>query len=155
MSAIMNGREPGLPVLVSGILDRVVFLPDFLFGSRAFDRSNPHSVHALIRIVGSVCALAFVLIPTGFLSGCALYGTYEKCGIQGCPGDAKITADVVAQFSHHLELEPNAITVQTLDRVVYLYGLVSSSLEIGAAESVARKVPNVKGVVNSVVAQTR
>jgi osmotically-inducible protein OsmY len=54
-----------------------------------------------------------------------------------------------------LELEPNAITVQTLDRVVYLYGVVSSSLEIGTAESIARKVPNVKGVVNSVVAQTR
>jgi osmotically-inducible protein OsmY len=54
-----------------------------------------------------------------------------------------------------LDLEPNAIAVQTLDHVVYLYGLVSSSLEIYTAESIARRVPGVTGVVNSMVAQTR
>ena len=104
---------------------------------------------------GSLRALVFVVIPTGVLSGCALYNTYEKCGVRGCPGDTEITAEVQAQFSHRLDLEPNAITVQTLDHVVYLYGVVSSSLEIGTAESIARKVPHVRGVVNSVVAQTR
>jgi len=93
----------------------------------------------------SPCALAFVLILTGVLSGCAAYKTYENCGLHGCPGDATITADV----------EPNAITVQTLDHVVYLYGLVSSSLEISTAESIARKVPGVTGVVNSMAADTR
>jgi osmotically-inducible protein OsmY len=103
----------------------------------------------------SICALAFVLILTGALSGCAVYNTYEKCGFYGCPGDAKITADIRAQFRQRLDLEPNAITVQTLDHVAYLYGMVSSSLEIGTAESIARKVPGVTGVVNSMVAQTR
>lgn len=103
----------------------------------------------------SICALAFVLILTGALSGCAVYNTYEKCGFYGCPGDAKITADIRAQFRQRLDLEPNAITVQTLDHVAYLYGVVSSSLEIGTAESIARKVPGVTGVVNSMVAQTR
>jgi osmotically-inducible protein OsmY len=39
--------------------------------------------------------------------------------------------------------------------MAYLYGVVSSSLEIDTAESIARKVPGVQGVVNSVVAQTR
>lgn len=103
----------------------------------------------------SVCALAFVLILTGVLSGCAVYNTYKKCGVYGCPGDAKITATILARFSQHWELEPNAITVQTLDHVVYLYGVVSSSLEIDTAESIARKVAGVQGVVNSMVAQTR
>ncbi len=60
----------------------------------------------------------------------------------------------MSQFREHPELEPNAITVQTLDHVVYLNGLVSSSLEIGTAGSIARQVPSVKGVVNSVVAMT-
>jgi osmotically-inducible protein OsmY len=103
----------------------------------------------------SLCALAFVLILSDVISGCAVYNTYKKCGFYGCPGDAKITAVVLARFSQHLELEPNAIRVQTLDHVVYLYGVVSSSLEIDTAESIARKVPGVKGVVNSMVAQTR
>jgi osmotically-inducible protein OsmY len=99
--------------------------------------------------------LAFVLILTGVLSGCAAYNTHAKCGFYGCPGDAKITANVLAKFSQRLDLEPNAITVQTLDHVVYLYGLVSSSLEISTAESIARKVPGVTGVVSSVAAETR
>jgi osmotically-inducible protein OsmY len=48
-------------------------------------------------------------------------------------------------------LEPNAITVQTVDRVVYLNGVVSSGLEIQAAESIAREVPGVARVLNSIV----
>jgi osmotically-inducible protein OsmY len=100
-------------------------------------------------------ALAFVLILTGALSGCAVYKTYEKCGFHGCPGDAKITADVLAQFNQRWDLEPNAITVQTLDHVVYLYGVVSSGLEVDTAESIVRKVAGVTRVVNSMVAQTR
>ena len=102
-----------------------------------------------------LCALASVLILTDALSGCAVYSTYKKCGFYGCPGDANITAAILARFREHLELEPNAITVQTLDHVVYLYGVVSSSLEIDTAESIAHSVPDVKGVVNSMVAQTR
>jgi hypothetical protein len=111
-------------------------------------------VHPLLPMLRSLCvwALAFVLI--GVVSGCALYRTYEKCGIRGCPGDAKITADVLSQFQQHLELEPDAITVQTLDHVVYLYGVVSSGQEIGTAESIASQVPGVTRVVNSMAVQT-
>ena len=43
-------------------------------------------------------ALAFVVTLTGALPGCA---TYEKCGLKGCPGDAKITADVQSQLEKH------------------------------------------------------
>jgi osmotically-inducible protein OsmY len=38
-----------------------------------------------------------------------------------------------------------------MDRVVYLDGVVSSGLEVDAAESIARKVPGVARVLNSIV----
>ncbi len=96
-------------------------------------------------------AWASIVLLTGALSGCALYKTYEKCGFRGCPGDAKITADVVSQINRSSFMEPNVIRVQTMDHVVYLNGVVSSGLEIGAAESIARQVPGVTQVVNSIV----
>jgi hypothetical protein len=112
-------------------------------------------IRAVITERRSLCALAFVLILTDVISGCAAYNTYKKCGFRGCAGDAKITAEILSQFREHSELEPNAITVQTLDHVVYLNGLVSSNLEIATAESIARQVPGVTRVVSSVVAMTR
>jgi BON domain len=99
----------------------------------------------------AICAFVFVLSSAGALSGCALYNTYEKCGFHGCPGDAKITAEVRSKFYQNSFLEPYAIRVQTVDHVVYLDGVVSSGLEIGAAESIARKVPGVARVLNSIV----
>jgi hypothetical protein len=102
-----------------------------------------------------LCAWVSILFLTGALSGCALYDTYEKCGFRGCPGDAKITADVVLQLNRCYFIEPNVISVQTLDHVVYLNGLVRSGLEIDAAESIAGQVPGVARVVNSIVAFTR
>jgi hypothetical protein len=103
----------------------------------------------------ALCAWVSVLFLTDVLSGCTLFSTYEKCGFSGCPGDAKITADVVLQLNRSPFMEPNAISVQTLDHVVYLNGVVRSSLEIGTAESIAVQVPGVRQVVNSTVAFTR
>jgi len=90
----------------------------------------------------------FAVLLTVALSGCA---TYRKCGFEGCPGDAKITADVRALFQQHPILEPpNLLTVQTLDRVVYLYGLVDTDYEREIAELVALQAPGVAKVVNSI-----
>jgi osmotically-inducible protein OsmY len=94
---------------------------------------------------------AVIVMLSGAVSGCALYDTYEKCGLRGCPGDARITAEVRSRFSQTFFLEPNVIRVQTVDRVVYLDGVVSSGLEVDAAESIARKVPGVARVLNSIV----
>jgi hypothetical protein len=92
-------------------------------------------------------ALAFSVISIGALPSCAAFG---KCGL-GCPGDADITAEVHALFEQHPVLEPpNLLDVQTLDRVVYLSGLVDTDLERQIAESVALEAKGVKRVVNSI-----
>jgi osmotically-inducible protein OsmY len=82
------------------------------------------------------------------VSGCA---TYRKCGFDGCPGDAEISAKVRTLFEQHPELEPpNLLDVQTLDRVVYLYGVVDTDFQRLMAESVALQAPGVTRVVNSI-----
>lgn len=97
---------------------------------------------------------ALVLILAGAPSGCAVYDTYEKCGFHGCPGDARIAAEVRSRLNHCSFLEPNAIRVQTLNHVVFLEGVVTSGLEIDTAGSIARDVPDVAEVVNSIVVST-
>lgn len=85
------------------------------------------------------------------ISACTAYRAYAKCGIRGCPGDADITMNVRSLFHQHPELEPpNLITVQTVDRVVYLYGLVDTDFERVTAESVALQAQGVVRVVNSI-----
>jgi osmotically-inducible protein OsmY len=89
---------------------------------------------------------AAALFILGALSGCA---AYRKCGFDGCPGDAKITADVWALLDQHPALEaPNLIYVHTLDHVVYLDGLVDTPFQSEMAESVAREASGVTRVVN-------
>jgi osmotically-inducible protein OsmY len=88
------------------------------------------------------------MLLAGALPGCAVY---NKCGVRGCPGDAEITAQVRAMFGRYPALEPpNQVGVQTLDRVVYLSGVVNTDLERQMAESAAREVEGVKRVVNSI-----
>jgi osmotically-inducible protein OsmY len=92
-------------------------------------------------------ALVFVLL-LGALSGCA---AYEKCGLKGCAGDAQLAAAVRAAFGAHPELEPpNLLDIQTVDHVVYLYGLVDTDYQRQIAESIAHQVPGVSKVVNSI-----
>jgi osmotically-inducible protein OsmY len=92
--------------------------------------------------------LVFALVLTAALSGCAVY---NKCGFRGCPGDARLTAEVRAQLDQYPALEaPNTVRVQTLDRVVYLYGQVDTDLERQLAESVAREAAGGARVVNSI-----
>jgi len=93
-------------------------------------------------------ALALAVTLTGALPGCA---TYEKCGLEGCPGDAKITANVQARLNQDTDLgPPDSITVQTLNSVVYLNGLVDVGFEKRMAETAARGVPGVTKVVNNI-----
>jgi osmotically-inducible protein OsmY len=93
-------------------------------------------------------AFAFALTVSGALSACA---AYEKCGFGGCPGDAQLAATVRAAFEEHAELEPpNLLTVQSVNHVVYLYGLVDTDFQRQMAESVAHQAPGVTKVINSI-----
>jgi osmotically-inducible protein OsmY len=104
------------------------------------------TMRGLKRYLG---ALALTMMAT--LPACTTYEAYQKCGFGGCPGDAGITADVRARFNRHAVLQPpNLLSVQTLDHVVYLNGLVDTDLEREIAESVAREAPGVRRVVNSI-----
>jgi osmotically-inducible protein OsmY len=95
-----------------------------------------------------ICALAIAVSLTGVLPGCTVYG---KGGFAGCPGDAKITADVQALFHEYSAMQPpNLVYVQTLDHVVYLSGRVNTDLERLTAETVALSVADVTRVVNSI-----
>jgi osmotically-inducible protein OsmY len=97
-------------------------------------------------------ALASVLIFAGALTGCA---TFSKCGFSGCPGDAKITADVETRLRQDTATSPpNWVYVQTSDRVVYLSGIVDSRGAKEAAEVYARQAPGVTDVVNTIVGHT-
>jgi osmotically-inducible protein OsmY len=93
-------------------------------------------------------AVAFGFVLTAALPACA---AYEKCGFRGCPGDAQITADVRALLDKHPgAAPPGTVSVQTLDGVVYLYGVVDTDLMRQEAERIALQAPNVKKVVNSI-----
>lgn len=88
-----------------------------------------------------------VLLLIG-LSGCATFG---NCGPEGCAKDRKITADVRAAFEQHPELgPPNSINVETVNHVVYLTGHVSEGAMRSNAEAIAREVPGVKHVEDTV-----
>jgi len=88
------------------------------------------------------------LIGAGILPGCA---AYRKCGLAGCPGDAGIASQVRAQLDLHPVLQPpNSISVQSLNGVVYLYGLVDTVFERELAGTVALETPGVARVVNSI-----
>jgi osmotically-inducible protein OsmY len=93
-----------------------------------------------------VLSMTLSLVIGGVLSGCA---TFEKCGFTGCPGDREITAEVRALFEQHPELG-TSINVQTLDHVVYLYGLVDTPLDAAIANSVALQAPGATRVVSSI-----
>jgi osmotically-inducible protein OsmY len=93
-------------------------------------------------------ALAFALFLSGTLSACA---AYEKCGFGGCPGDAQLAAAVRTAFEAHAELEPpNLLTVESVNHVIYLYGLVDTDFQRQMAESVAHQTPGVAKVINSI-----
>jgi osmotically-inducible protein OsmY len=97
-----------------------------------------------------LCALAIALFLVG-ASGCA---EFRECGPEGCPNDQKITANVQARLNQQPDLgPPGSITVQTVNRVVYLNGLVDVGLEKRNAESVAKQVPGVSQVVNNIAVE--
>jgi osmotically-inducible protein OsmY len=83
----------------------------------------------------------------GTSAGCATTG---GCQSEACSSDAAITSRVQADLRQHPALQaPNSVRVQTVSQVVYLHGHVDTELQRDEAETIARQVPNVKGVNDS------
>jgi osmotically-inducible protein OsmY len=109
------------------------------------------SMHARGRPHRRPWAAAGALLLCALLAGCADYDAYRKCGKEGCPGDAQITAAVQASLKQHPALQPpNVIYVRTVDHTVYLTGQVATGLQRDTAESLAKQTPEVHRVVNSI-----
>jgi osmotically-inducible protein OsmY len=98
---------------------------------------------------GNPLVLCFILLLAVALAGCA--SSAAQCTSADCQADAKITAAVQQQLKEHRELgPPNVVYVQTRGGTVYLTGQVTTDLQRDTAESIARQVPGVVQVINSV-----
>jgi osmotically-inducible protein OsmY len=93
-------------------------------------------------------ALALSVLWVAALPGCTVI---PKCAPENCAADAEIKRNVQAVFAEHAEFgAPGTIRVQSINKVVYLNGLVNSDFERQSAEALALAVPDVKEVVNSI-----
>jgi osmotically-inducible protein OsmY len=109
--------------------------------SKLIDRSVCETSAGARKILAFVAALTVAALP-----GCAMFPRSSNPA-----ADRAITADVESRFGQHPVLEaPNQLDVQTINRVVYLNGLVATGLQRWDAESVASQVQGVDKVVNSI-----
>jgi osmotically-inducible protein OsmY len=109
--------------------------------SKLIDRSPCQESTGTKKILAFVAALTVAALP-----GCAVFPQSSNAAV-----DQKITADVETRFGQNAQLEaPNLLNVQTINRVVYLNGLVSTGLQRWDAELVANQVQGVDKVVNSI-----
>jgi len=79
-----------------------------------------------------------------FLAGCAA----ETCQDHPCSPDDKLVEAVKANIGRHSALLADHLRVQGDHGVIYLYGLVSTDLELGEVQDVAKATPGVTRVVN-------
>jgi osmotically-inducible protein OsmY len=85
-----------------------------------------------------------VLAVLSLLAGCVA----ETCKDHPCSADDKLVEAVKANIAQHPALMADTLRVQADQGVVYLYGLVSTQLELTEVEDVARATAGVIRVVN-------
>jgi hypothetical protein len=91
-------------------------------------------------------AFTIALSVPALFAGCAVE---RKCGFQGCPGDAKITAKVESLFDEHPDIG-TGVSVQTLNHLVYPSGFVAAGEMRTTAEGIAGTAPGVSKVVDTI-----
>jgi len=104
------------------------------------------------NLVQRSTSLAAALLLCLALNSCATAG---KCSGDACAADEAITQDLRTQIFKRPELGNSSISVQTINGVVYLRGLVDTYPEKASVESMAREIPGVKKVVNSIETRNR
>lgn len=84
------------------------------------------------------------------LAACTTYRAWQKCGLAGCPGDKEIAARIETALRSTPGISFWDIQVQSLDHVVYLYGLVDTDPERARIEEVASRVSGGLKIVDSI-----
>ena len=109
--------------------------------------TNKESDRGNRRCLGTAAmTLVTALIVAAAPPGCAVFPQSSNL-----TADQKITADVETGFRRHPELEaPDLINVETINRVVYLNGTVSTGVQREYAESVANQAKGVAKVIDSI-----
>lgn len=92
---------------------------------------------------------AMLVAGTLTMGGCAV--TREQSTVGQYVDDSAITTQVKARFAESPMVSAMAIKVETLNGTVQLSGFAKNDEERTKAESIARKVPNVKAVKNDIV----
>lgn len=85
-----------------------------------------------------------VLTVVLLLAGCAA----DTCQDHACSPDEKLVEAVKANIHQHPALLGDQLRVEADHGVVYLYGLVSTYVELAEVEDVAKATPGVTKVVN-------
>jgi osmotically-inducible protein OsmY len=83
------------------------------------------------------------------MGGCTVMR--EQSTVGQAVDDTAITTQVKARFAESPEVSAMAISVETFHGTVQLSGFAKSERERSAAESIARRVSNVKSVKNDIV----
>ncbi len=91
--------------------------------------------------------LALALLSASSLSGCA---TQTKCSPANCADDAAITSRIEAALRANAAIATWDIRVQTINHIVYLYGVVDTNVQRSFIEETAQQAPGVEKVVNSI-----
>ena len=94
-----------------------------------------------------LAALLTSCLLLALLPACA---AYRKCGFSGCPGDKEIAAQVEAALRTTPGVSYWDVQVQSLDQVVYLYGIVDTDPERARIEEAASRASGGKKIVNSI-----
>ncbi|MBS0583692.1 MAG: BON domain-containing protein [Proteobacteria bacterium] len=84
------------------------------------------------------------------LCACTAYEAYRKCGFAGCPGDREIATQIEARCAGRRGSASGTSQVQSLDHVVYLYGLVDTDPERVRVEEVASRASGGLKIVDSI-----
>lgn len=94
-----------------------------------------------MRSLNSLSQVSVALLLTAAIPVCAIAG----------PTDVRITSDIKTSYEESTTLRaPNDLHVQTIHQIVYLTGLVDTGLQRQMAETIARDIPGVVRVVDSV-----
>jgi len=114
-------------------------VPNPLFKTRKGIQMNTTQFFGVGLLTGSLLAMG----------GCTVMR--EQSTVGEAVDDTAITTQVKARFAESPVVSALAINVETFHGTVQLSGFAKNESERSTAESIARKVPNVKSVKNDIV----